>query len=206
MNISEISLNSFKEIHNRGYTLDMVYLLSLFKNNIDVRAVSSARITEIVNILVRKGLLTEDDIPTLDGEELLKFINIPGEDIKLVKKKVDDKFDKFWKAFPSTDSYEYKGVKFQGSRALRINKDDCKLKLKSILNEGEHSIDDITKAIEYDVYLKKENSIKTRTNKLSYLQNSLTYLRQRSYEPFLELIKEGKIIKEEEKTFNGTDI
>ena len=36
------------------------------------------------------------------------------------------------------------------------------------------------------------------------MQNSLTYLNQRSYEPYIELIKEGIQIKETQS--NGTDI
>jgi hypothetical protein len=203
-----ISFQKFIELHNKGYTLDMVYLLSLFRDNIDVRSMSSsARINEIIALLERKGLLTNDDNISITGNELLNFIDLPGEDVKLVRKKVDDEFTLFWQAFPASDIFEYKGVKFTGSRALRINKEDCKVKLKSILNTGEFTIDEIVEAVKYDVQCKMESSIKTKTNKLSYLQNSLTYLRQYSFLPFLELIKEGKAIKEEtQKTFDGINI
>jgi hypothetical protein len=206
--MKEISFNIFSQIQARGYTLDMVYLLSLFRDNIDVRSMSSsARINEIIALLIRKGLLTEEDNITVEGEDLLKFMDNPGEEVKLVRKKVDDEFDLFWKIFPASDIFEYKGVKFTGSRALRINKEDCKVKLKAILNTGEFSINEIVEAVKYDVQCKMENSIKTKTNKLSYLQNSLTYLRQYSFLPFLELIKEGKAIKEEtQKTFDGINI
>jgi hypothetical protein len=56
------------------------------------------------------------------------------------------------------------------------------------------------------VLQKKENSVKQRSNKLTYLQNSATYLNQRSYEPFIELIKEGAQIEEAPKIIGGTDI
>jgi DNA-directed RNA polymerase len=206
--MKEISFQRFIELHNKGYTLDMVYLLFLFRDNIDIRSMSSsARINEIISLLIRKGLLTEEDNITVEGEGLLKFMDNPGEEVKLVRKKTDDEFDLFWKVFPASDIFEYKGVKFTGSRALRINKEDCKVKLKAILNTGEFSINEIVEAVKYDVQCKMENSIKTKTNKLSYLQNSLTYLRQYSFLPFLELIKEGKVIKEEtQKTFDGINI
>jgi hypothetical protein len=46
------------------------------------------------------------------------------------------------------------------------------------------------------VLQKKESSLKNSTNKLTYMQNSLTYLNQRSFEPFIELIKEGNKVEE----------
>jgi len=52
---------------------------------------------------------------------------------------------------------------------------------------------------------KKEASIKENTNKLKYMQNSLTYLNQRSYEPFIELLEQG-INTEQSKPIGGTDI
>jgi hypothetical protein len=56
------------------------------------------------------------------------------------------------------------------------------------------------------VLQKKENSVKQRSNKLTYLQNSATYLNQRSFEPFIELIKEGVKVEEAHKPIGGTDI
>jgi hypothetical protein len=38
------------------------------------------------------------------------------------------------------------------------------------------------------------------------MQNSLTYLNQRSFEPFIELIKEGAVIEETHKPTGSTDI
>jgi hypothetical protein len=38
------------------------------------------------------------------------------------------------------------------------------------------------------------------------MQNSLTYLNQRSYEPFIELIRAGAVVKQSVKPVGGTDI
>ena len=193
--MNNISFQQFKELHIKGYTLDMVFLLEQIRNEIDINT-DSARINSILSSIERKGLITAEYKITLEGEQLLNFVSISDGTLKLIKKKIENEFDRFWKIFPSTDTFEYKGVKFEGSRALKTNKDECKLKLKAILNEGEYSIDKIVAAVEYDVLAKKEASIKTRTNKLSYIQNSLTYLRQRSYEPFIELLSQGATIKQ----------
>jgi hypothetical protein len=74
------------------------------------------------------------------------------------------------------------------------------------LEEGEYTLEELVEALRFDVLQKKENSVKTNTNKLTYMQNSLTYLNQRSFEPFIELIKEGVKIQESETPVGGTDI
>ena len=94
---------------------------------------------------------------------------------------------------------------FTGSRTLRNSKDDCRLKFDKILLEGEYTPEQLIEALSFDVLQKKEASVKEKTNKLKYMQNSLTYLNQRSYEPFIELIQEGAVIKETQQ-IGGTDI
>jgi hypothetical protein len=89
---------------------------------------------------------------------------------------------------------------------MRVKKDDCKVKLYAILAEGEYTIKEMIAALEYEVLQKKENSVKTKTNRLTFMQNSLTYLNQRTFEPFIELIREGKTVVEEPIVRGGTDI
>ena len=156
--------------------------------------------------LVRKGLVTEEHKLTLQGKEILTFMDTEGE-AKIVKKKADtNDFEEWWKTFPGTDTFIHKGVKFEGTRSLRKDKDNCKLKFDKILLEGEYTAAELIAALNYDVLQKKENSVKQKSNKLTYLQNSLTYLNQRSYEPFIELVREGQTVQEAPKVVGGTDI
>ena len=91
----------------------------------------------------------------------------------------------------------------KGARGLKANKDECKIKFDKIVNEGEYTGEELINAMIYDVQQKKENSVKTSTNRLSYMQNSLTYLNQRSFEPFIELIKQDvKIEESQQYTFD----
>jgi len=78
--------------------------------------------------------------------------------------------------------------------------------LNAIIAEGEYTIKDMIAALEFEVLQKKENSYKTKTNKLSFMQNSLTYLNQRTFEPFIELIREGKKVKQAPIIKGGVDI
>ena len=186
----------------------MVFLLKLIEEQADISELceNSARVCALLQSLVRKGLITEEHKLTLQGTEILSFMESEGE-AKIVKKKAPStEFESWWKAFPGTDTFVHKGVKFTGSRTLRQNKEECRLRFDKILLEGEYTTEDLIAALNYDVLQKKENSIKQKVNKLTYLQNSLTYLNQRSYEPFIELIKEGVQVDEAPQTTGGTDI
>lgn len=154
--------------------------------------------------LLRKGLITDDGKITTHGVELLLFLESKGQK-KIIKKKTVTEFEQWYKTFPGTDTFTHKGKTFTGSRTLRQNPDDCRTKFDKILLEGEYTTKQLIDALNLDVLQKKEASVKENTNKLKYMQNSLTYLNQRSYEPFIELLEQG-INTEELKPIGGTDI
>lgn len=200
----------FEQIHKNGYTLDMVFLLLLAEENVDIKTLcgSSPKLGVLYQGIYRKGLITADNKITLSGKAVLEFLNAEApEETKLVKKKViDDDFNRWWKAYPGTDTFKHKGQSFTGTRGLRKEKEDCKTKLYKILDEGEYTIDEMIAALEYEVLQKKENSIKHKTNKLTYMQNSLTYLNQRTFESFIELVRDGHKVIEAPTVSGGTDI
>jgi len=199
----------FEEILKAGYSLDIIYFLKIANEGYDIEKLcDDPKLRVLCQTVRRKGLLSENFKITVIGKSVLGFLDESGTpEMKLVKKKqVSNDFDEWWKAYPGTDTFTHKGKEFSGTRSLRAKKDDCKAKLNSILAEGEYTIAELIAAIQYEVLQKKENSVKTKTNKLSYMQNSLTYLNQRTFEPFIELIGEGKIVKEETPVEGGTDI
>lgn len=202
----------FEELVKKGYSLDHVFLLRLISEGADLGALDkeSAKIAALHQSLIRKGLVTEkDDKLTVIGTELLTFMDskAPG---KMVRRKADDSaFAKWWEAFPPTDIFEFNGMKFTGSRSLRINREECRAKFDKILLEGEYSSEILIAAMQYDVALKKVASYKKKQNKLSYLQNSLTYLNQRSYEPFIEFVKREHDIRTleiDEEEYDGINL
>ena len=199
----------FEELIKKSYSLDLIFLLKLIEEQYDISALTqdSMKIAALHQALVRKGLITEtEDKLTTMGQELIKFIETK-ESKKIVKKKpATTEFEEWWKAYPGTDTFKHKGKSFTGARSLRQNKDECRLKFDKILLEGEYTAAELTEALKFDVAQKKENSVKTGTNRLTFMQNSLTYLNQRSYEPFIELIKEGAQVEEAPKIVGGTDI
>lgn len=205
----KLTLFHFKELQRLGFTLDMIFLLKLSDDNVDLGKVciGNAKLEIILQGILRKGLITPQYKITLMGRNLINFLNeeAPQEKLAKVKTHADD-FERWWKAYPGTDTFTHNGVKFQGTRAFRAKKEDCQVKFNSILNEGDYTADDMIAAIEFDVLQKKENSFKTKTNRLTFLQNTLTYLNQRTFEPFIELIKEGHKVEISKPISKGTDI
>lgn len=207
----KVTPSHFEHLIKQSYSLDHVYLLKLVEANIDVQSMidGSMKIAGLYQSLVRKGLVSNvtQEI-TQQGRELLSYadsqVKVP---MKKIKQKPSD-FEEWWKVFPPTDHFEYKGKTFFGSRGFKRAKEECRVKFNKILAEGEFTAEELIKATLLDVYLKKEASIKSGENKLRYMQNSLTYLVQRSYEPFLEMIKTGVDPKQMHETPSkgGTDI
>ena len=209
MNLT-LTFSHFKELAKAGYSLDMLCFITLVQegNDVDAMCTDDSKMKMLYQTVRRKGLLSESNKITIIGKEVLSFLNEKIEEPTLTyrKKKTDSDFDKWWMTYPGTDTFTYKSQSFTGTRGMRVKKEDCKVKFNSIVGEGEYKPTELIAALEYEILQKKENSIKTKVNRLTFMQNSLTYLNQRSFEPFIELIREGKTIKESAEPIKGMDI
>jgi len=208
MNI-KVTPYHFEQLLKDGFTLDMIFLLKLIDEEFDIKTLAEggAKTDMLCQTLRRKGLVSEQFKITVLGRNLLEFMNSRAKTSKIVKKtQTFAEFERWWAAFPGTDIFTHKGKSFSGGRTLRVYKDDCQVKLDAILAEGEYTVDQLIAALEYEVLQKKENSFKTGTNRLSYMQGSLTYLNQRSFQNYIELINQGVVIKEADEPIKGMDI
>jgi len=204
----DITPYHYETLIKQSISLDQIYLLTLIQNEYDIAPMmkESLRLGAILASLIRKGYVdpTTEKITTT-GEELLLFLGSP-EMTKLARKVVKtEEFDEWWKAFPGTDNFVHNGKKFKGSRGLKRSIDDCRVKFNKILAEGNYSARELIDAMKLDVEMKKDKSVTTGENRLSFLQNSLTYLNQRSFEPFIELLKDTQLSTNKIIT-GGTDI
>lgn len=205
-----VNPQQFEELIKRGYSLDTIYLLKLIDEQYDVSPLckESMKIASVYQSLIRKGLITQFDekITTL-GTDLLEFVNSKSTAKIIRRKPATTDFEEWWKIYPGTDSFQYKGRNFTGTRAIRKGKDECRLKFDKIILEGEYTAKQLIDALNYEILQKKESSIATNSNRLTFMQNSVTYLNQRAFEPYIELINNGEQIKESgEKSTGSTDI
>lgn len=205
-----VTPEQYEELIKRSYNLDIIYLLKLVDEQYDITALckGSMRIAAIYQSLIRKGLITENDEKlTLLGKDLLEFLDTKLSGKLIKRKPATTDFEEWWKTYPGTDSFEYKGKKFTGTRAIRKGKDECRLKFDKIILEGEYTAAQLIAALNFELTQKKESSVQTNTNRMTFMQNSVTYLNQRAFEAYIELINSGEQVKESpEKPKGSTDI
>lgn len=187
----DLTVDHYLELMKKSYSLDMLYMLKLIHKSYDVNDLCeiSVKMKAIYTSLLRKGLITEENNLTVLGLDILEFVSKKTNKTLVKKKPLASDFDEWWEVYPSTDYFKMGNKTFLGSRAIRINKQKCKLEFDKIIGEGNLTKKDIIIATEYDVKQRKSNSLKKNSNQLTYMQNSLTYLNQRSFEPFIALSK-----------------
>jgi hypothetical protein len=205
-----LSPEQFQELIKRGYNLDVIFLLKLIDEQYDVSILckENMKIASTYQTLIRKALITNTDekLTTL-GRDLIEFINSKSTEKLIKRKPANSDFEEWWKNYPGTDSFEYKGKKFTGTRAIRKGKDECRLKFDKIILEGEYTAQQLIAALEFEVLQKKESSVSTNSNRMTFMQNSVTYLNQRAFEAYIELINDGATINvASQKPQGGTDI
>ena len=189
-----ITPQQFEELIKKSYSLDIIYLLKLIDSEYDVIPLyeNSMRLSAIYQSLIRKGLIAKDEHQlTTVGKDLLAFVGEDKSNNKFVKRKPKaTAFEEWWKLYPGTDTFTYKGKSFKGTRALRKDKQACKIKFNTILMEGDYTSDQLIKALDFEIMQKVTMSYTTGSNRITYQQNSLTYLNQRTYEAYVELIEQ----------------
>lgn len=200
--IFNITAEGFQELQKAGLTLDQLFYLECVSNEVNLKdVVSKDKLLTWRQSLLRKGFITEDNRSTLDGETVLHSVG-SGEPFRntLEKKGITDEedFERWWRTYPANDIFEYKGRKFDGSRALKRNKPECKEKFIKIINEGQYTAEDMICVLEFEVLIKKERSVKENANNMRYMTNTVSYLNQRLFEGLMEA---SKAIKAPSQTF-----
>lgn len=204
-----MNLTKFKNIIDKGYSLDVIFLLEMCEKEVDLKKFcDTPKLKALRQLIVRKQLISEKEVLMLEGQNLLAFYREDDNDgvVYERRKTSEDAFERWWKAYPGTDTFTHKNKSFSGGRSLRTKKDECKEKLEKILSEGEYTISELIAALEFEVLQKKEKSVLTKSNALTFMQNSLTYLNQKTYESFVELIREGNKITITDEIEGSTDI
>lgn len=189
----DITIQAFNQVVKEGLGLDHIFILEAFKEGTDMRKhVNSIKIESCTQTLIRKGYILDEGKITLAGRALLISLRentSPLEIIRAVEHVAAVGFDTWWDTYPLTDIFTHKGKSFEGTRALRTQRLDCRVEFDKIIKEGEYTPSDLIRALEYEIKLKKDVSIREGGNKLKYMQNSLTYLKQRTFESFIEVSK-----------------
>ena len=184
----------------------MILMLKFLQiQNKDVIIGNSKRLKLIYQSLVSRQLFDHTTaLPTLLGKALMNYWEDDQDMIDDVPKQsdvTDSKcFDDWWNTFPNNDGFTLNGKTFDASRSLKSKKQDCKRVFDNITNSGTFTAQEIIDATKYDVEIRKRNSVKENKNNLKFLQNSYTYLNNKSFEGFVGL----KLLNKQTPLIKGT--
>lgn len=143
---------------------------------------------------------------TEKGEEVIQTTNHLYEEIKntdlgdIVHTTFDSQFNEFWETFPASDKY----MGYPRTRILRNDKEHCKKYYKKALEEAPH--EEILKALMYEIKMREKNSqnnIKSMFSDFKFMKSSPTYLNQKEYLIYMQLMKDDNI---EKKDIFSTDV
>lgn len=175
--------------------LSHYWALIVLLNKVDV-----ALPPTILATLDRKNYALNGNI-TESGVKLVNLLsdyrNIPDigdikKELKKVKAEHDTKFIEWWDTYPVgnawKDDAEHGNKMYPGSRGFKTKKDECeKLYLKALAEGTKH--EDMLGAIKYEVNEKKREARRTGQNKLDYMVNTHSYLLNKLYINFIEMMK-----------------
>lgn len=175
----------FDSLLKQKIPLECVFLLEML---VDKANVDDESYLPYLQRLQRKGYIDGKQQLTEYGTALYKslFENVVAVKPKIIAIK-NDLFEKWWEIYPATNDFEINGRHFQGSQVKRIQKAECQ-KMFSVLSNS-YRPEDIIDATAYHINNAKEVSFKKKDNQLTYVTNSLRYLREKYFEPYIEKVK-----------------
>lgn len=207
----QLTPNKLQELFSKGYSLDHIAILKFIDEGMDIseNVKDSSKMAVLHNSLIRKGLIFETENKlTIIGRELILFID--SKDRKRIKKTTasTSEFDAWWSEYPDGDTFEYKGRKFIGSRGFKVKQPECRTLFNTLIIKEGYTADQLMEALKLEVYLKKEKSLKENSNNMRFMQNTHSYLFQRTFDSFIALINKGVKIEETKSNIGGgsTDI
>jgi hypothetical protein len=191
-----LSLKQIKICLEEKIDLNSLFLLEALEEEKDLAEyLKTPQLDSWKQTLVRKSLINEKGILLTRGKALLdnirKGINCKKEKLDKNVSNEETSFDIWWRHYPGTNNFEINGKRFKGTRTFRVEKDTCRLLYNAILTSGDYSHEEMIEAIKLETENRKEESYRTGEDKLKYLQNSATYLRQYSFDPYIELVRTG---------------
>lgn len=219
LDINEAVLQKLK---SDRLTADHVFILQLlFNRQFDLLDLYDKNFTEERALLNYQGLERKQLIVPDPADHSYYIISLEGTDYflslvalrnntsyqpqALSRQEKNRAFDEWWNTYPSTTYWVAgDGRVFTGDRALRSGTQEENRKLYfKILNEGIYAHQQLLACLKYEIAAKKRQSLQNGSNCLHFMQNSLTYLRNRTFEHFMELSRQGEV---QEDTISNLEI
>jgi len=185
-----LTIEQFAQVIELGVPLEALFVMEcIIQGTNPALHIKSQRLGGITQLLTRKNYLSKEGTITPLGKKFYDTLRCGGMELEIAVKEIKDQsnssFEVWWKVFPATDGFEYRGQKFEKTRALRTGESVCRILFEKNSTTTAYTAEQIIEATKAHLELVKRQSIKTGTNKMSFINNSQTYLRNRIYEAFM---------------------
>lgn len=193
VNLGIVHFNIVRYLEKINLNLSHLFVL------LSVEEGSNSEIPQaLLATLERKNFLLEGNL-TNEGYKVLENYRNPDKidvdnakkELKKAKTEYNILFQEWWDKYPPGNAWKDDnsrgGKVWKGVRGFRTKKDDCeKLYLKALAEGTKHQ--DMLDAVEYEMEERKAESRKTGENKMSYMINTHTYLLNKLYLNFIEMM------------------
>ncbi len=189
MKLSYINENQIRELSKKGMNLSHYWVLDLLNaaREYDQDAVQVLPNVKEVKLLKDRFLIDEKGI-NVNGQKFYQEIsNIKEEDVPKKSKKepvIESRFEEWWNEYPGSANFSYRGMSFTSSRALRGNKQVCKMLYDAAVASKVTTEAQILNSTKFMVEEAKKESFDSGVNKLQYLPGAEVFLRQQRYLSF----------------------
>lgn len=186
--LGEVKIELIETLKKDNFNLNHLWILhKLEKENIFVDIPETRGLERRLYIL--------DNQITERGKDyyysLITENTLGKSDKKISKDEINEAFDKWWGTrgtegiYPSTDFFIHEGKQFLGVQKKNIKKEDCKSEFRKIVLSGEYTSEEIIQGTSKHIETAKKDSIKKKTNQITFIGNSLRYLKERMFAPFV---------------------
>lgn len=191
MLFKKISPEIIEELLKQRLNLSHIYYLEALCNDIKVQVPDT-----IMQLLERRLLIANGEV-TPQGKEFYQYV-LKGKRPKkaTINTSHTEEFKQWWNLFPATDNFEYNSRRFEGSRTLRLKREDCLIEFNKILSTGEYTAEQIINGTINHVEICKKQSYQKGDNKLTYLAAAPRYLKERMFSGYITIEKQKETNQE----------
>lgn len=185
-----LTIEQFAQVIELGIPLEALFVLECFIQGTNPAVhIKATRLAGITQALTRKGYLSKQGVTAL-GKATYDSLLCGGMDIKQVvdeiKETAKTAFETWWDNFPLHDGWDEGTRKFEKTRTLRTKREICLLLFTEAVARGTHSAEQIIQGTINHLLTMRFQSIRDKKNKLTFIHNSETYLRNKDYEAWID--------------------
>jgi len=194
MLLLDIKEHQIKALSKVGLNLSHFWVLNYLNYQSTFDVVTTIPEVKEVKLLKDRYLIDSNGITTAGTQFYNDIVACKAETKKkAVEEKGDEDgedngFELWWKTYPASGNFEYKGMKFTSGRALKSNKQVCEMLYDKAVAISGATPGQLLKALSAQITLIKKESYESGKNGLQYMSSAEVYLRQGKYEAFLQQV------------------